>query len=171
MDLVFRLSPAEEGGLRVLDLLRFLLKELDPLGDRSTLWTSRSFLRWCLDERLGDIHSCATSMGLEPTLSQYYGINSFDDLYTPEIIEYRQKVDLIGLMDSEDPDIYLRNANQPDWVPLTSSQFLHHPVHAQLVYDYANSNSIDNVTYVPMLSIEDPSGQSIIEFFAQQLID
>ena len=54
-------------------------------------------------------------------------------------------------------------------MPLTAGALYHHPYHARVVMDRADEVGLTQVTDLPVLGIEDPSGKTLAEFFLEHL--
>lgn len=118
----------------------------------------------------------AETLGIEQRLLSFYGMDELDDLYNdPEIIAYRASVDLLALMDADDPDLWIRNYRIGSGVPLgadpaaTIDNLFHHPLHAKALLDQAEEVGITAVGYVPELNIEDETGEAIIPFLVRHI--
>ncbi len=85
------------------------------------------------DELFGDknLIELAEMFGLSPRLLAFYGITDAAMLDTPEIAAYRADVDLLALMDSEDPPAWIANTNEEDTLPITVGLLFHHSDHAR----------------------------------------
>lgn len=99
-------------------------------------------------------------------LNPFYGLSDFSEVHNPEIVAYRKSVDMLRLMDANDPPIWIKN-EQKDVAPMFDLQ--HHPAHAKLLKTYADSIGIENVIYIPGYETEDPSGEGLIDFFVRIL--
>lgn len=95
-------------------------------------------------------------------LNPFYGLSDFSEVNDPDIEAYRMKVDMLSLMDANDPPMWIKN-EQKDVSPMFDLQ--HHPAHARLLKKYADSLAIDNRIYIPGYGIEDPSDEGLIDFF------
>ena len=95
-------------------------------------------------------------------LNPFYGLSEFDEVYNPEIKAYREKVDMLKLLDADDPPIWVKN-EQKDVSPMLDLQ--HHPAHARLLKKYADSIGLESKFYIPGYGIEDESEEGLIDFF------
>ena len=95
-------------------------------------------------------------------LNPFYGLEKFDQVHDPNIVAYREKVDMLKLIDENDPPIWVKN-EQDDVPPMFDLQ--HHPAHAQLLKKYADSIGLESRFYIPGFDIEDESGEGLIDFF------
>jgi len=104
-------------------------------------------------------------------LLDFYAISSLDDLFTPDIIAYRQSVDMLDLMTADDPPVWIQNSNVGAGAPTSNNALLHHPYHARELRDRADATGIENVVYIPPLGITDPSGEELGDFLLRHLVD
>ncbi len=119
----------------------------------------------------------AITLGLEQLLYSFYGIENTDQLYnSPEIADYRARVDMLALMSADDPDLWVDNTMIDDGLPLPKedeydmvSAIFHHPLHAMALVDQANLVGITNIAYIPKLGVEDPSGEAVIPFLIRHI--
>ncbi|MCA9707860.1 MAG: carboxylesterase family protein [Myxococcales bacterium] len=107
--------------------------------------------------------------GLEQRLLSFYGIDSIAELDTPPIVAYRDDVDMLDLMDGSDAPIWIHSQNQPEAFPTDTGSLFHHPYHAQAVMEEALAKGVEQVSYIPVLGIEDPSGETLVEFMLRHL--
>lgn len=99
-------------------------------------------------------------------LVKFYGITDSELIQTPDLLSYRQSVDMLRLMTADDPPIFVFNEGK-DGMPLfTDPQ--HHPLHAKYLKIYAEKIGIDHDVSAPALGIEG-TGRSIVEFFVDHL--
>ena len=122
-------------------------------------WTTVVFEEYRLN-----LLELADALGLAQALLDFYGITDVDDFESPEILEYRARVDMLDLMDAEDPPFYVDNFLEPAAPPLTPDLAFHHANHALVLSDRADELGIENVAYMKALGIEDPSGEDSMDF-------
>ena len=111
-----------------------------------------------------DLLELADALGLAQALLDFYGITDVDDFESPDILEYRARVDMLDLMDAEDPPFYADNYLEPAAPPLTVDLAFHHANHALVLADQADEIGLENVAYMKALGIEDPSGEDSLGF-------
>ena len=111
-----------------------------------------------------DLLELADALGLAQALLDFYGITDVDDFESPDILEYRALVDMLDLMDVEDPPFYVDNFLEPAAAPLTVDLAFHHANHALVLADQADEIGLENVAYMKALGIEDPSGEDSLGF-------
>jgi len=127
--------------------------------------------RWETDVFIDYNFSLEDTVNLYPSVAQrinsFYGITDFDDFYSPEIVSYRNDVDMLDLMSSDDPEIWVNNTLR-DVVPPTTIELLnHHPYHARELKEHADSLGIPNVAYYGDYS--DPSDEDFVSFLIRKL--
>ena len=111
-----------------------------------------------------DLLALADALGLGQALLDFYGITDVEDFESPAILDYRARVDMLDMMDAEDPPVYLQNDLEPASAPLTVDLAFHHANHALVVSDRADAIGLENVAYMKALMIEDPSGEDARSF-------
>jgi len=126
-------------------------------------WTSVVFEEYRLD-----LLELADLLGLAQRLLDFYGITDVETFESPEILEYRARVDMLGLMDADDPPFYAQNdlepATGPGSEPLSVDLAFHHANHALVLAEQADEIGLENVTNIKGLMIEDPSGEDSLAF-------
>jgi hypothetical protein len=60
-----------------------------------------------------DLLALADALGLAQALLDFYGITDVDDFESPTILQYRDRVDMLQLMDADDPPFYAQNDLEP----------------------------------------------------------
>jgi hypothetical protein len=125
-------------------------------------WTTVVFEEYRLN-----LLELADALGLAQALLDFYGITDVGDFDSPEILEYRARVDMLDLMDGNDPPFYAQNDLEPagpNAPPLTVNLAFHHANHALVLADRADEIGLENVVYIPGLMIADPSGEDSVGF-------
>jgi len=123
--------------------------------------------RWKTDvfeEYRVDILGLANALGLAQALFDFYGITEFEQFNSPAILAYRERVDMLQLMDAEDPQFFVRNDLEPAITPLSVDLAFHHANHALTLSHRADEVGLDHVAYIRALGIEDPSGEDPVAF-------
>lgn len=106
----------------------------------------------------------------EETIFSFYGVDSWEAYESPEIDRYRQRVDMLSLLSSDDPEIWVTNTGGHNNKPLTQSSFNHHPFHARTIKEYADAAGVPNVTkYGNPILFSDPIQEEYIDFFLRKL--
>lgn len=111
-----------------------------------------------------DILAVANILGLAQALLDFYGINDYAQFNSAPILAYRAKVDMIGLMDANDPPFFVRNDLEPADIPLSVDLAFHHAYHARTLVDRAVEVGLPHVAYIKALHVEDPSGEDPVDF-------
>jgi len=107
----------------------------------------------------------------EQTLLNFYGINNLSELNSPEIQAIRVRLDMLGLLSSDDPEILVSNADVPYTYPENNADLLHHPLHAKAILDNATQNNVVCKAYIPQMGIDNTNGESILEFIIRKIGD
>lgn len=111
----------------------------------------------------------ATQPTLGFVLAGFYGISNTSELNSTKTIEYRAKVDMLELMSSDDPEIFVLNQFTEASKPKSIGDLYHHPLHAKALLDRANEVGIAHKIYAPKLNITDKSGEKYIDFVKRKL--
>jgi len=148
-------DPVLRQSTRVTALIAIATQATYDIGK----WTTVVFEEYRLN-----LLELADALGLAQALLDFYGITEVDDFESPEILEYRARVDMLDQMDAEDPAFYVDNFLEPAAPPLTVDLAFHHANHALVLTDLADELGIENVAYMKALGIEDPSGEDSLDF-------
>jgi hypothetical protein len=100
----------------------------------------------------------------------FYAVENMDELRSPEGKAMRADLDMLGLMSSDDPPLYVRNEKRAG-KPITSGHINHHPLHAAALKKRAEEVGLEFQVYAIALDIEPPVAQrlSLVEFFLLHL--
>lgn len=100
-----------------------------------------------------------------------YGVSSIKEYNMPHIAEYREKVDMLYLLTSDDPEIWVENTITPVTAPVDNEIANHHAFHAREIKKRADSAGVPNVCYYGRDSItfRDPSNESYIDFIIRKI--
>lgn len=152
----------------------------DPVLQQSTrvsavaLWETQAtydMVRWTdeIFEPFGlDLFATAEAMGLSQRLLNFYGVTQADDLFTPEIEQYRQDVDMLHWLSTGDAPIWIHQEWDNPTFPLSTGALFHHPFHARAVMDYALEANVEVHAYVPKIEIEPEEPESAAAFLLRQ---
>jgi hypothetical protein len=117
-----------------------------------------------------DLEQVVVALGRVNYALSFAGMESFDDLETPEAKQYLDNVDMLGLMDANDAPIFVRSraseaANLIGFI-------LHHPLHAKAVRERGSEVGLEVVAYyeTDAEDYEDPSGETLVEFLIRHLL-
>ena len=105
----------------------------------------------------------------EQSLLSFYGVGSLEDLESPELETYRERVDMLGWMSPDDPPLWIRNTIENAGLPTDRSELFHHALHALALLERANEVGLECQAYIPPLGVADPRGDSAIEFLLDRL--
>jgi acetyl esterase/lipase len=99
------------------------------------------------DELFGDknLIELAEAFGLSQRLLSFYGITDSTLLESPEVLAYRDDVDLLSLMDDEDPPAWIANTREEDTLPVSVGLLFHHADHARALERQARAVDYDAV--------------------------
>lgn len=105
-------------------------------------------------------------------ISKIYGISSLMQYESPTIDAYRNEVDMLSILTSDDPELWinntLRDVVHPYSAPDISS---HHAFHARELKKRADAVGVKNITYYgknPLL-YSDPSNESWTDFCKRKI--
>lgn len=90
-----------------------------------------------------DLVELSESFGLGQRLLSFYGIDDPARLDDPDIEAYRADVDLLGLMDQDDPPAWVDNTYVPDVAPTDIQVLFHHSHHARALEEQAGTVGYD----------------------------
>jgi len=99
-------------------------------------------------------------------LTEFYGVHNRQELESEDVIAYRHQMDMLELMDKDDPPIWVKN-QQKDVPPMFDLQ--HHPAHAKAIKEHAIKAGLEHVVYAPALNITPEIEEGLIDFFDRLL--
>ncbi|GEQ85852.1 hypothetical protein ULMS_13600 [Patiriisocius marinistellae] len=101
---------------------------------------------------------------------QFYGVHTIEEYNSPAIDRYRKDVDMLSMLSTDDPEIWVENTHYENTEPHTLNSLVHHPYHAKAVKDYADAVGVPNVSYYgnPIL-YSDPSDEAYIDFIIRKI--
>jgi hypothetical protein len=97
-------------------------------------------------------------------LQDFYGADNNADSDAAAFKKYSNKIDMIGLMSSDDPEIYVENTKVKYEIPTTTGAIQHHPLHAKALMDVAGKKNIKGKFYIPEMNIDTRGGESKEDF-------
>lgn len=151
-------DPVEHHSTRVTAAIAIATQATYDIGK----WKTVVFEEYNLD-----LLELADALGLSQSLLDFYGITDIDDFESPAILEYRARVDMLDLMDPNDPPFYAQNDLEPagpNAPPLSVNLAFHHANHALVLQEKADEIGLENVVYMKGLMVEDPSGEDDVDF-------
>ena len=106
----------------------------------------------------------------EGRVRSFYGINTIEEIYSPEIVAYRTEVDMLGQISNDDPEFWASNIIRPVVLPNTVGLVTHHAYHAKELKEIADIQGVENVSYYgnPLI-YGDPNEESAVAFIIRKL--
>jgi len=105
----------------------------------------------------------------EQTFLNFFGIDDISDLNTPIVQNKRTRLDMLGLLSSDDPEIFVSNTDVPYTFPTNNGDVLHHPLHAKAILDKATEENVICKAYIPQMGIDNTNGENMPEFILRIL--
>jgi len=96
----------------------------------------------------------------------FYGINQLNEFNSEAITDYRQKVDMLGMLSSDDPEFWASNPQNPVVAPTQPNILNHHGYHARTLKEYADTVNVPNVVFYE--EYEDPSNETFVDFMIRK---
>lgn len=96
----------------------------------------------------------------------FYGMSNLNEFYTPKIIEYRKKVDMLPMMTDDDPEFWAANLQLPVVEPTQTTIVTHHAFHVRTLKTWGDRAGIPSVVYYG--DYEDPNNESFLEFILRK---
>jgi hypothetical protein len=113
---------------------------------------SYDLMRWA--EVLGE--EVTDKFGDEQDVLAFYGLKSPQELRGMTGAKLRADCDLLGLMSPDDPPVFL-STKLPAGPITTRGEFLHHPKHAQALYERGQAIGLTILADVPALNLKPPA--------------
>lgn len=115
------------------------------------------------------LNQIADALSFERGSNFYGGLESIDQLLSdPDLIQYRQDVDMLYHLSEDDPPIFIHS---PARAVKPGDNLLHHALHGKAVYDAAIAANVSGVrAYIPALSINTTDNESANDFLIRHLI-
>lgn len=114
-----------------------------------------------------DLEALANSNnGFEKTVKQVYGIDDISEYNSASTNQYKQDVDMLALMDANDPELWVENVLFANGDPNGDKNIMnHHPYHARELKEQADAVGLPIVAYygIPTLYAA-TSGETWTEF-------
>ena len=121
-------------------------------------------VRWETDifDDFGITLELAVSLGLEQVLLDFYGAPDIDSIYTDDFyIDYRDRVDMLDMVDANDPPVYLISTSTSAEMPVSVGALYHHPYHADAVRLAAEEVGLEVESYLPELEVDTAEGGTV----------
>lgn len=99
-----------------------------------------------------------------------YGANNIEEYNTPETQAYREQVDMLSLLSSDDPEIWIRNTSVVNTTPQTTGSYNHHSFHAREIKEYAEMVGITVIAiYGNPILYNNSNNESFIQFLIRKI--
>ncbi|MEO0473149.1 MAG: alpha/beta hydrolase [Bacteroidota bacterium] len=106
----------------------------------------------------------------EDRLFGFYGVSSWEEYESPEVLAYRQQVDMLAMISSDDPEIWVENTGPQNTAPQNEGDWNHHPFHAREIKEYADAAGVPNVaTYGKPVLFSTPGEEGSVDFLLRKL--
>ncbi len=99
--------------------------------------------------------------------NSFYGISSFSEFESDATIAYRKEVDILDLMDKNDPELWISNVLTPEEAPSNLNIMYHHPYHARTLKQKADIEGLQNTTSYSTTAAA--SGEPLFDFIKRKL--
>lgn len=96
---------------------------------------------------------------------KFYKVDSWEEIYNPDVTALRQKLDMVLLMDEQDPPLYLHNP-KIDTVPVTAGGVIHHPRHIKFLKRKCDSLGIKSAIVIEETPVEERV--DMVDFFLEE---
>ncbi len=153
----------------------------DPVSRQSTrvqalaaqeTQSTYDIVRWSEDVFPNGLFTMAQIRGtaLGNRLMVFYGVDDLDQLESEQLVKYRKEVDMLSMVDSEDPPIYI--LNKKDFTPDNGNRvgnLLHSPYHAVALKKEIEKAGIKHEIYIPAEGTKPNGSQTAADFLIKQL--
>jgi len=132
--------------------------------DIETRWLGDVF-----DEFGTSLDDIIQEVGAESVYS-FYGATTQEEYNTAEVEGYREQVDMLALLSSDDPEIWVKNTGGHNNEPLTTGSFYHHPFHAREIKAFADAAGVENIAvYGNPILFDDTNGEDFVAFLIRKI--
>ncbi len=108
-------------------------------------------------------------LGTEKRVLGFYGFKDINEINSKAAKAYRDKLNMLKVMSSDDPEIYVENVNIPYSMPTKLGELEHHPLHAKALMDRANQTNVKGSFYIPKMNIDTRKGEDKEKFIVRVL--
>lgn len=106
----------------------------------------------------------------DASIFSFYGVSTLAEYESVEIDEYRNRVDMLSLLSSDDPEIWVQNTGTPNGTPLSTGNFNHHPFHAREIKERADAVGVPNVAaYGNPELINNLNNETYVQFLIRKI--
>lgn len=102
--------------------------------------------------------------GSSEKLMRFYGFEPGTDVHSEHSRKRREELNMLNMMSSDDPEIYVENSGLPYSIPTRSGELTHHPLHAKALMDRAAEVRLKGVFHIPKMNIDTRKGEGIEDF-------
>jgi hypothetical protein len=99
-------------------------------------------------------------------LNSYAGVSNSSDFGSKVKSTYSDSLDMLKMMSSDDPDIYVSNTSIKNQKPTNLNELYHHPLHAKILMDKAKEVGMKGV--FNYTGIKEAPGKTIFEFIQEK---
>lgn len=146
-----------------------ILRQSTRLSGVVALGTQATYdlVRW--EEVFGEFNFSIsdTSIFDKQTLFNFYNINSIDEVYKEEMRPYRQRIDMLEMMDASDAPIYVENRGKAI-APNDILDLYHHPYHAHALKEKATLVGLPHIVISEKTGLLDENDQGPVQFLLDQ---
>jgi hypothetical protein len=154
---------------------------VDPVSQQSTrvqaiasqeTQSTYDILRWSEDVFPNGLFTMDKIRGtaLGNRLLVFYGVDDLDQLESEELVKYRKEVDMLSMVDSEDPPVYI--LNKKEFKPDNGNRvgnLLHSPFHAVALKKEIEKAGIESEIYIPAEGTSPNKDETIANFLIKHL--
>jgi len=101
----------------------------------------------------------------------FYDIDTVEDLQLPEIVQLRNRLDILDLISADDPELFLSNVTENDVFPTDFGEYNHHIFHIRELIEACTSAGTPFVGYYgenPLL-YGDPNNENWVDFCIRKI--
>lgn len=153
----------------------------DPIARQSTrvqalavqeTQSTYDIMRWSSDVFPEGIFSLdkIRGTGLANRLMVFYGVKDFNELESDDLVAYRNKVDMLAMINKGDPPVYI--LNKKDFKPEKGNlvgNLLHSPYHAVALKRELEKAGVKREIYIPAEGSKPKTSQTVAGFLIENL--
>ncbi|MEM8594218.1 MAG: alpha/beta hydrolase [Pseudomonadota bacterium] len=106
---------------------------------------------------------------LKTQILSFFAMQDVTKLYSTAATSYRESVDFINEISSDDPELWVSNVEENNAFPTNQTLFFHHPLHAKELLDKVTKENANGVFYIPKLNVSDESNETLTAFMFRKL--
>ncbi len=108
-------------------------------------------------------------LGTEKRVLGFYGFKDINEINSKAAKAYRDKLNMLKVMSSDDPELYVENVSIPYKMPTKLGELEHHPLHAKALMDRAKATNLKGSFYIPKMNIDNRNGENKESFIVRVL--